>query len=163
MKNIFSLFDPNLYFKPKFIMKKIVLLSSLIMLCLVISCSSDDDNNDNDDVVDSIIGLWTLNEEFSDNEVYELSNCDKKASYLFNTNNTLVYTEAYTVNNDPECLESPNGGTWADKGDNVYEFTFDDEGIEVVEIFKVTATSTTLTLEDLREGFGYTEVYIRAQ
>ena len=142
-------------------MKKTFLLSSLIMFCFFTSCSKDDDKKE-ENSVDSFIGKWILSEEFDDDEVYELTECDKKTYYIFNSNNTLMFTETYTINEDPECIENSINGTWVDKGNNNYDFIFDDEGTEVIEKFNLTFTKTTLTLVDLREGFGYTEVYIKA-
>lgn len=100
-------------------MKKLLFLT--IFSSILLSCSNNDNVNDQD----PILGKWLL---FSNNSV-EVSDCEKKNSIEFRSNNTTI-SETYQLING-NCSNTLNSNnTWENKGNNKYAFNNIETNIE---------------------------------
>ena len=133
-------------------MKKLILLLSVITLTFS-SCSSDDDSQD------SIIGIWNYYQSFENDEEYELDTCEKQDEIIFNADGTFS-TKSYYENEDGVCsLDYESTGTWVNLGDNIYEFTDDEDNY--TSTATIIFSGNTFYFIDEDGSDTYKDVYIK--
>ncbi|MEL0651656.1 lipocalin family protein [Algibacter sp. TI.3.09] len=133
-------------------MKKLILLLSVITLTFS-SCSSDDDSQD------SIIGIWNYYQSFENDEEYELDTCEKQDEIIFNADGTFS-TKGYYENEDGVCsLDYESTGTWVNLGDNIYEFTDDED--DYTSTATIIFSGNTFYFIDEDGEDTYKDVYIK--
>ncbi|WP_159018671.1 lipocalin family protein [Algibacter sp. L3A6] len=133
-------------------MKKLILLLSVITLTFS-SCSSDDDSQD------SIIGIWNYYQSFENDEEYELDTCEKQDEIIFNADGTFS-TKGYYENEDDVCsLDYESTGTWVNLGDNIYEFTDDEDNY--TSTATIIFSGNTFYFIDEDGSDTYKDVYIK--
>ncbi|WP_282148600.1 lipocalin family protein [Algibacter lectus] len=133
-------------------MKKLILLLSVITLTFS-SCSSDDDSQD------SIIGIWNYYQSFENDEEYELDSCDKQDQLTFNSDGTYSSITYYSGNDDTCMVDYESTGTWVNLGDNIYEFTEDED--DYTSTATIIFSGNTFYFIDEDGEDTYKEVYIK--
>jgi hypothetical protein len=99
-------------------------------------------------VPDSIIGKWRLDQEFTNNEEADLTDCAKTMTIQFFEAGTYEEKDFYV--DGLECVAHPvKNGTWKNLGNDMYEIS--DIGVPE---FKVTFANNKMTVEftDTEEG-----------
>lgn len=138
---------------------KITFQSNKMIMDFSGTMEDDDDNEieflikvtyiENDTFVpDSIIGKWRLDQEFTNNEEADLTDCAKTMTLQFFETST--YQEKDFYDDGLECVAHPvKNGTWRNLGSDMYEIS----DIEVTEL-KITFANNKMTVEftDTEEG-----------
>ena len=138
-------------------MKKLILLFTVISLILT-SCTSDDSTSSQD----KLIGFWTSFQSFYNGSEIILDECDKMDSILVNSDGT--FTEAFFYDNNGTCVsDATDNGLWVNRGNSIYEITYDAGTIdEDVLLVTITFSNNSFTVETTDGTDTYTEVYIRS-
>jgi len=139
-------------------MKKAILATTLFLSVLSTSCGSDDDGGNNPDL-DVIIGTWSYTQSLEDGQEVELTDCEKRGNYIFNTDNSSE-DNFYEDGANSECALEKGVGTWTRNDDGTYTGTFADD----IETYTTTfmLSDGRLIIEENEAGTVFRDIYTKS-
>ncbi|GAA4111707.1 hypothetical protein GCM10022393_09560 [Aquimarina addita] len=114
-------------------MKKLFLTSLVIVLSITtISCGDDDGGSVEETLTGGTWKLVSLEVNGNDVTATELDACDLEETYVFNNDNTFVFTSNRTDDSTDTCVESTVIGAWEVKpSNNTTEFIAAYDGDDI--------------------------------
>ena len=127
-------------------MKKTMILTTVLFVStFFMSCNSDDD----DGVQDTIIGKWQLEKQFKNDIEKSLSDCEKKSTMEFKTDNTFVDMGS-SFDQNQHCTSSTDPGTWKYNGDNAIKVSYDGDAKIMNVTFSFVKGNLNLVYKDAK-------------
>ena len=142
-------------------MKKVFLVCFAFAGVLFTSCNKDDDQSPEE----TLSGSWQLTAELDNGEAYELDNCDKELTIVFNPDGTYDYIEYDPVEgNENECVvseEDSESGSWSVPSEGTLMIS--DGTFSVSMEYNIDGSELTLTIvyEDGDESYTSVQVFKR--